>query len=143
MEADLREAIERGDYQPGDQLPPTRELQERYGVAYQTGYNVIARLRADGLVTSRRGAGVFVTSQPVLKRIERFHTDNTSYLDERITVRRATREDSRAARVEVGEPVLIITRTPHGEDEGSPVERTILAADETELIYRLPAELKV
>jgi GntR family transcriptional regulator len=69
--ADLREAIERGEYLPGHQLPSASALMERYGVARQTGKNSIDLLRADGLVTSRAGAGVFVRERPTVQRLSR------------------------------------------------------------------------
>jgi len=69
--ADLRDAIQRGDYQPGHQLPSGSSLMHQYGVARQTVQNAIDLLRAEGLVTSRAGAGVFVRQRPTVRRLSR------------------------------------------------------------------------
>lgn len=53
--ADLREAIAAGDYGSGGKLPAESALAERYGVSRGTIRQALAALRADGLVTSRRG----------------------------------------------------------------------------------------
>ncbi|MDX6312150.1 MAG: GntR family transcriptional regulator [Streptomyces sp.] len=53
--ADLREAIAAGAYGSGARLPAEGTLAERYGVSRGTIRQALAQLRADGLVTSRRG----------------------------------------------------------------------------------------
>jgi GntR family transcriptional regulator len=66
--ADLREAIRRGEYAPGHQLPSASALIERYGVARQTVQNAIDLLRAEGLVLGRQGAGWFVNEPKILTK---------------------------------------------------------------------------
>ena len=72
--AALREAIQRGKLGPGDKLPSESELVEHYGVARMTARQAIQDLRAEGLVVSEHGRGVFVRSVPVVRRLasERF-----------------------------------------------------------------------
>lgn len=53
---DLRTAIAAGEYGSGARLPAEDELARRYGVSRGTVRQALASLRADGLVTSRRGA---------------------------------------------------------------------------------------
>ncbi|MET9360887.1 GntR family transcriptional regulator [Streptomyces sp. NPDC006632] len=53
---DLRSAIAAGEYGSGARLPAEEELARRYGVSRGTVRQALASLRADGLVTSRRGA---------------------------------------------------------------------------------------
>ncbi|MDH6113421.1 GntR family transcriptional regulator [Kitasatospora sp. MAP12-15] len=53
--ADLREAITTGAYGEAGRLPAEGALAERYGVSRGTVRQALAVLRADGLVTSRRG----------------------------------------------------------------------------------------
>ncbi|MFD0530247.1 GntR family transcriptional regulator [Kitasatospora arboriphila] len=53
--ADLREAITTGRYGEAGRLPAEGALAERYGVSRGTVRQALALLRADGLVTSRRG----------------------------------------------------------------------------------------
>lgn len=64
--ADLRDAIRRGEYLPGHQLPSGTALAAQYNVATQTVWNAINLLRAEGLVVGLQGAGVFV-AKPRLK----------------------------------------------------------------------------
>jgi GntR family transcriptional regulator len=64
--ADLRDAIRRGEYLPGHQLPSGTALAAQYGVAAQTVWNAINLLRAEGLVVGLQGAGVFV-AKPRMK----------------------------------------------------------------------------
>ncbi|MFE9408995.1 GntR family transcriptional regulator [Streptomyces sp. NPDC006704] len=52
---DLRSAIAAGEYGSGARLPAEDELARRYGVSRGTVRQALAALRADGLVTSRRG----------------------------------------------------------------------------------------
>lgn len=61
----LRNAIADGQYAPGDKLPTEASLAERFGVNRHTVRHAVSRLSAEGLVHSRRGAGVFVLSRPV------------------------------------------------------------------------------
>jgi putative hydrolases of HD superfamily len=60
----IRAAILTGEFHPGAQLPPGRELAEFFGVAPMTVHQAIRVLREEGFVTSRAGSGVFVSTQP-------------------------------------------------------------------------------
>ncbi len=57
---DIREAIQKGEYSSGDQLPLEKELCQRYGVSRVTIKNAMDKLVQMGLVTKRRGSGTFV-----------------------------------------------------------------------------------
>jgi DNA-binding GntR family transcriptional regulator len=59
--ADLRGAIGCGALAPGDPLPTTAELKERYGVSAGTANRAIAELKQAGLVTATRGRRVAVS----------------------------------------------------------------------------------
>ena len=56
----LREDIAKGVYEVGDKLPTEPVLVEQFGVSRTVIREAIAELRADGLVRSRHGIGVFV-----------------------------------------------------------------------------------
>lgn len=56
----LQRQIEEGDYAPGDQLPTEPVLVSKFGFSRTVIREAIAALRADGLVESRQGVGVFV-----------------------------------------------------------------------------------
>ena len=57
---DLRQAIRAGSIQPGDKLPSTRELMDRYGIANMTVQAALRVLRDEGLIYSQPGRGSFV-----------------------------------------------------------------------------------
>lgn len=65
-----------GHYRPGDKLPTEAQLSDRFGVNRHTVRHALSALAEEGLVRSRRGAGVFVIAQPtdypIGKRV-RFH----------------------------------------------------------------------
>jgi GntR family transcriptional regulator len=66
---ELRGAIERGDYQPGNRLPGENTLAAEHGVAAATVRQALALLRAEGLVESRTGSGVYVQAfKPIRRR---------------------------------------------------------------------------
>jgi GntR family transcriptional regulator len=62
--ADLREAIHAGSYEAGASLPSEIELARQYAASRGTVRQAFAALRADGLVTSRRGARHVVQGGP-------------------------------------------------------------------------------
>lgn len=57
---ELRTRIEAGEYAPGDKIPTEPLLVEKFGFSRTVIREAIAALRADGLLESRQGAGVFV-----------------------------------------------------------------------------------
>jgi GntR family transcriptional regulator, transcriptional repressor for pyruvate dehydrogenase complex len=61
VRAQLMDAIERGDYGPGDALPSERALCEMLGVSRVSVREAIAGLEAMGVVTVQHGRGCFVT----------------------------------------------------------------------------------
>jgi DNA-binding GntR family transcriptional regulator len=48
-----------GEWLPGEQLPPVRDLATAYGVSVTTVRKALAPLQADGLITVTPGWGVF------------------------------------------------------------------------------------
>ncbi|BBA96631.1 putative GntR family transcriptional regulator [Actinacidiphila reveromycinica] len=70
---DLREAVTRGRYGPGDRLPGENDLMASYEVARMTARQALGVLQSEGIAESRKGAGVFVrTFRPLRRRgIER------------------------------------------------------------------------
>lgn len=59
----LREEIASGRIQSGDRLPTEQQLASTYGVSRPIVREAIGRLKHDGLVTSRQGAGAFVADR--------------------------------------------------------------------------------
>ncbi|WP_427921210.1 GntR family transcriptional regulator [Streptomyces sp. cg40] len=65
----LREAIQSGEYGPGDRLPGENDLMGTHGVARMTARQALGVLKDEGIAESRKGAGVFVRSfQPLRRR---------------------------------------------------------------------------
>lgn len=64
---DLREAINRGDYKPGETIPHQRELTERYGVSLYTVREAIGLLQSEGLITPIRRKGTVVRDRTAVR----------------------------------------------------------------------------
>ncbi|NYT84794.1 FadR/GntR family transcriptional regulator [Pollutimonas harenae] len=60
----LRARIEQGEYAPGDKLPTEPVLVQQFGHSRTVIREAIAALRADRLLESRQGSGVFVLPAP-------------------------------------------------------------------------------
>ncbi|MFD4258105.1 GntR family transcriptional regulator [Streptomyces sp. NPDC058534] len=73
----LREAIQSGDYGPGDRLPGENDLMTTYDVARMTARQALSVLRDEGVAEARKGAGVFVRAfRPIRRRgIDRLARD--------------------------------------------------------------------
>jgi GntR family transcriptional regulator len=62
--AEIRRAIADGEAQPGERLPPARDLAAVLGVNANTVYRALRVLREEGLLEFRRGHGVTVAGSP-------------------------------------------------------------------------------
>lgn len=60
----LRQAISRGDHEPGTLLPAERSMAERYQVSIATIRQALAMLVAEGLVIKVNGKGTIVRGRP-------------------------------------------------------------------------------
>jgi GntR family transcriptional regulator len=76
--ADLRAALDAGDWSPGDQLPPERELARRYGCSLITVRHALDELTREQRIERARGRGTFVL-QP---RIDRDFAGTLSFAEE-------------------------------------------------------------
>ncbi|MBT1063383.1 FadR family transcriptional regulator [Bowmanella sp. Y26] len=56
----LRKQILEGNLQPGTKLPPAKEIEQKAGVSRSVVREAIAALKAEGLISSRQGVGMFV-----------------------------------------------------------------------------------
>jgi GntR family transcriptional regulator len=67
---DIRQRILDGDYRSGDKLPTEADLMAEYGVSRIVIRNAVQALVSEGLVTTKRGSGMFVREQqPMRKRL--------------------------------------------------------------------------
>lgn len=69
--ARIRDLIESGDLQPGDRLPPERDLALQLGVSRTALREALHTLAAFGLVELRHGRGVFITAGSARATAER------------------------------------------------------------------------
>lgn len=69
---DLREAIIRGTYAPGEKLPSQPQLAKKYGLNQTSISRAIGILETEGLIRTERGVGSRVIGHPpTVKRIRR------------------------------------------------------------------------
>ncbi|WP_298827936.1 FadR/GntR family transcriptional regulator [uncultured Piscinibacter sp.] len=61
----LAAQLEGGALRPGDRLPSEQQLAESHGVSRTVVREAVHQLKSRGLLTSRQGSGVFVTSPAV------------------------------------------------------------------------------
>ncbi|GBU13729.1 fructuronate-inducible hexuronate regulon transcriptional repressor [Enterobacterales bacterium] len=59
----LRSAIEAGDYQPGDRLPPERDIAETFSVSRSVVREALIMLELEKVVEVRKGSGVYVLAR--------------------------------------------------------------------------------
>lgn len=99
----LREQITAGHLPVGAPLPSSRQAQAEHGIGRQPWMRAVAELRAQGLVTMRRGLGAWVAARPPVRQVELRAGD-------RVAARAATEEERRALNAGLLAPVLVVTR---------------------------------
>src|SRR2546425_54014 len=71
----LRSAIESGEYPPGEALPSEAALSGTFAVTRMTVRQALDVLKAEGLVRSEHGRGVFVRERPQVRSLRRSRFD--------------------------------------------------------------------
>lgn len=112
----LAAAIEQGEYRPGDTLPASVALAERYGVHRHTVRQAFRHLAECGLVTVSRGRGTQVTAPRFPYRLGRRVSLRTNFSAAGIAVSGSML----AAEIVVGEPEVCATLRV---EKGSPLWR--------------------
>ena len=59
----LRDAIEAGEYEPGQRLPSITDLVQTYGIARLTAAKALRLLVTEGLATAPPGMGTYVRTE--------------------------------------------------------------------------------
>lgn len=127
--AALSEDIEKGRLAAGARLPTEPDLAASFGVSRTVIREAVARLRADGILVSRQGAGVFVSDSPLQRsfRIRDEEVTSGIALKEIFELRLCLEVESAALaavrRTEadleaLGHWLNELDRTKHGEDFG-------------------------
>ncbi|MBM9506508.1 GntR family transcriptional regulator [Actinacidiphila acididurans] len=147
--ADLREAIAAGEYGSGGRLPAESALAERYGVSRGTIRQALGALRADGLVTSRRGTRRVVLGTA---RVQSFAelVSFTSWARslgeepggrvERVERRPADAEEREQLRLEAGAQVVLVLRVRTLSGRPVMVERSLYPLWVGELAAAIPPD---
>jgi len=73
----LRSEIESGTYVPGTRLPSENELSKSFNVSRTVIREAIWKLQVDGLVISRQGSGIYITSPSESIRSFRLGVEST------------------------------------------------------------------
>lgn len=60
----IRGAVAAGEVEPGDRLPPARDLASALGINANTALRALRQLRDEGVLEFRRGRGVSVLRLP-------------------------------------------------------------------------------
>ncbi|SFE45082.1 GntR family transcriptional regulator [Actinacidiphila alni] len=147
--ADLRESIAAGEYGSGGKLPAESALAERYGVSRGTIRQALSALRADGLVTSRRGTRRVVLGTT---RVQSF-AELVSFTNwarslgeepggrvELLERRPADAEECEQLRLDDGADVVLVLRVRTLTGRPVMVERSVYPVWVGELLTGIPAD---
>lgn len=131
-EQELRQAIARGTFRPGTQLPTEAELCQMLGVSRTVVREALRVLEENGLVTRRHGVGTFVRDHPILKNLN-FNFGITEMIESAglisgtshlaIRSESADQEKAEQLRVALGTPLVTVER--------------VRTADERPVVYSL------
>jgi GntR family transcriptional repressor for pyruvate dehydrogenase complex len=139
----LQARIESGELAPGARLPTEQALGQRFGVSRAVVREAIARLKADGYVETRQGAGAFVAGEPGrasfrLPSEAHFRREELGQLFElreavevataRLAAERRTRADLAAIRSALGDVSRAIEEGGDGVAADGAFHRAIAAA---------------
>jgi len=125
----LLQCLAKGEWQPGDQLPPEPELAGRFGVAIPTVRAGVADLVAAGVLIRRQGKGTFVARHD--SRLQEFRfsnilnnrNENISTNRTKVTMRKikADPETAQILQLGSGDSSLVYRINSVLDAEGTPV----------------------
>ena len=126
----LREAIERGVYQPGDRLPSEPELIREYGVSRITVRQAFDELAAEGLIIRRHGKGTYVAEARIEQELIRL----TDFVEDML---QAGQQPSSRILASVHEPARPLVARSLQLSEGTEIVRIerVRLADEQPIAY--------
>lgn len=122
--ADLRAQIMAGEFEPGEQLPSTADLVERFDVAGTTIQKALGILKDEGFLMSRQGKGVFVRDRQPLRvpATAYFAPSPGGYSYEILDVAEVAPPAEVAQELGLGEGELAVLRKRLMRHGGDPVE---------------------
>ena len=135
---DLKAAVDAGEWQVGDRLPPERELARMYGCSLITVRRALDELSREGRLDRHQGRGTFVLPP----RLDLGVTDSLSFTEEmqrrgldaetRLVAARpeaASRLVAEALHLETGSPTLYVERLRVADGEPMLLEMVHLPAE--------------
>ena len=145
----LRSELADGRYAPGEKLPTEAQLSGRFGVNRHTVRRALSELSREGLVWSRRGAGVFASAPPpaeyqIGQRV-RFHSQISASgrLPSKqilaLETRKATPDEAKTLRLKADSLVHIYDGLSFADKMPIAVFRSVFPA---ELLPGLPRHLR-
>ncbi|WP_371580373.1 GntR family transcriptional regulator [Streptomyces sp. NBC_01314] len=105
---DLRNAIVKGKLAPGEKLKSENELKDQYGTTRVTVRKALSLLKADGLLISEQGRGVFVRQQPRV----RLQTTGANFRERRATGASNFTAEAAAQGLQARQQILSVERVP-------------------------------
>jgi len=99
--------ITSGQYQPGEILPPEQIIAERLGVSRTVLREAVSRLKADGMVSSKQGRGLSITTtvRPSILRMHAASDDDIQQILSIVELRRGFEIEAAS--------LAAMRRTPH------------------------------
>jgi len=112
------QALEAGEWQPGQLIPSEQELAARFGVSQGTVRKAVDELAADNLLTRRQGKGTFVATHQDPRALFRFlrlvPEEGPLATPESLPLEcwraKAGNEASRMLGLKQGDPIIIVRR---------------------------------
>lgn len=129
----LREKIDDGEYQPGDQIPSERELARLYGLNRMTVRHAITQLVKEGLLKRVQGKGTLVLQPRVTRDLIELKGFSQTMKDRGITpsskvlsidIIESTRKLRQIFQLEQPQPIVCINRLRLGNTEPIALEET-------------------
>ncbi|MFG6193337.1 FadR/GntR family transcriptional regulator [Nonomuraea sp. JJY05] len=112
----MLELIRTGGHRPGDRLPSTRELSQRFAVTTPTLREALRRLEATGAIEMRHGSGIYVGAD-----IERVVLPNPNMRD----MHAAQLLELLGARIVIEPPLAAMAAQNAGPEELAPLKRVL------------------
>lgn len=126
LKTNIKDAIEKGVYQPGEKLPNEAELCEIYGVSRITVRRAIQDLADEGFLERKQGKGTFITKTKVARELISVSgfTDFSKQIGKNPSKRILSLEEisappeiADALQIEAGSPVLRLARLMYIDEQ--------------------------
>ena len=137
---ELRNDVVGGRYQPGQRLDSEELLARRFGVNRHTVRRALAVLRDEGLISSRRGSGIFV-NMPVTP----YHISNRTRFSENVSIAghqpsarvirlerlKSGPSEAEFLKINVGDPVILLEGVGYADNVPILFRRSFLPLERT------------